>query len=193
MVFNTVKIKILTSILLLFIAANTASDTVTFQSFVGANILNKEYLETPFYIFALGKYEKRQNRVESENYLIKSGDLFRETHEFQRGADEKIIFDFYKNQLPTDIKLLFSCEKRACGESNNWANDHFKIKQLYGLNQYQRYSAYQFNDDHFITLYSVRRGNGRVYMQMDVLREQLPTADTNVTTGTTVTTATTPQ
>lgn len=189
MAFNTVKINTLVPMLLLLlmllISVNTKSDTVTFQPFVGANILYKERLETPFYIFALGKYEKRQNRVEPENFLVKSGELFRETHEFQRGSDEEIIFYFYKNQLPIDAKLLFSCEKRACGESNNWANVHFEIKQLYGSNQYQRYSAYQLKDDHFITLYSVRRGNGRVYMQMDVLKEKLPTTTSSTTTSST--------
>jgi hypothetical protein len=83
-------------------------------------------------------------------------------------------FLFYKEQLEKyNLRELFHCKARDCGTSNSWANIHFKIIQLYGLDQYQFYAAYEITnaDDKpfYVTLYSVMRGNKRAYVQLDIL------------------------
>src|SRR5690606_22768606 len=83
-------------------------------------------------------------------------------------------FDFYRQQLQEfNRRELFSCQARACGASNSWANNHFKILQLYGLDQFQQLAVFEVSDDtasYYVTLYSVQRGNRRVYVQLDVLQ-----------------------
>lgn len=69
--------------------------------------------------------------------------------------------------------LVFSCEGLDCGSSNAWANEHFGIDKLYGLDLMQRYQVWQLsyqNVNYFASAYLVQRGNKRVYFQLDVLR-----------------------
>jgi len=153
------------------IAINDVADAqpIQFIPYDQAKVINKEQSDTLNYLLALEPYKKRQNRWQAEKSIRLQGRLYRETHELASGFDEKDVYDFYKNQVPNTAKLVFECFRRDCAESNNWANDHFKIKQLYGLDEYQFYSVHQLGDDQYITLYVVRRGNRRVYTQIETL------------------------
>lgn len=134
-----------------------------------ARLLYKQERDTLNYRLALAPYKKRQNRWQPEKEIRLQGRLYSETHELQSGFDELEVFEFYQRQIPSTAKMLFNCERRDCGESNNWANDHFRIKQLYGLDQFQFYSVYQLDENQYITLYVVRRGNRRVYVHIETL------------------------
>ncbi len=146
-----------------------AAEPNQFLPYDRARVVNQEQRDVSIYRLALGPYEKLQNRWQPEKLLRLQGKLYRETHELPSGFDEQEVYDFYRSQIPSTAKVLFSCERRDCGESNNWANDHFRIKQLYGLDEYQFYSTYTINDEQYITLYVVRRGNRRVYSQIEIL------------------------
>lgn len=129
------------------------------------------------YIIALDKYRKVDNRWVPRKWQRQSGQLQRYTLEMPRDYVEEDVFKYYDDQLPNNAQLLFGCDGRRCGESNNWANDHFGIKQLYGTDTSQYYRAYQIPSqtlgqtpaDVYVTLYTVRRGNRRLYVQLDVL------------------------
>lgn len=132
-----------------------------------AETIQQEERDTLSYRLALGPYKKRQSRWQPEEYRRLQGRLYSETHELPSGFDEQDVYEFYRSQIPVEAKSLYACERRDCGESNNWANDHFRIKQLYGLNQYQFYSVHQLDNNHYLTLYVIRRGNRRVYIQIE--------------------------
>lgn len=121
------------------------------------------------YLLALGPYEKRYNRWQPEASARLSGLLTRYTYEIPAGADEADVFQFYLDQLPESAQTLYQCRAMHCGNSNNWANDHFRIKQLYGLDQYQFYGVYRLVTGETVTLYTVRRGNRRIYSHIDLL------------------------
>jgi len=130
------------------------------------NVLNSDY------VLALGKYKKRNNRWRPDKLVKVTGSLSRYTMELPKGYLAEEAFDYYVKQLPPSAQSLFRCEQRACGESNNWANEHFQIKQLYGLNESQYYGVFTFthaNSQHYATIYSVRRGNRRLYVQLDII------------------------
>src|SRR5690625_6657662 len=78
--------------------------------------------------------------------------------------------EFYREQLQGfSSRLLFSCSARECGSSSRWANQHFGVIQLHGLEQYQYYAVYEINHAqraYYVTLYAVQRGNRRVYLQV---------------------------
>lgn len=69
-------------------------------------------------------------------------------------------------------ELLFECHGRECGSSNQWANRIFGISKLYGPQRYQHYLAANISTADgplLIALYSIQRGNKRVYTQLDLL------------------------
>jgi len=149
--------------------ADVSHRVIHFVPFEQARIIEQSQQERQSYIVALGAYEKRKNRWQPERSFRVAGALYKQTHEIPSGYDEKDIFDFYKGQLPEVATTLYECERRNCGESNNWANDHFGIKRLYGNDGFQFYGVYQLKPETYVTIYSVRRGNRRIYAQLEVL------------------------
>ena len=140
--------------------------------FDGAELVDYLHRDNARYTLALGPYKKRDNRWRPDVFKRIQGALIRETYELPRGTDEREVFDFYRGQMAAvgtlQPETLYECSRRRCGDSNTWANDHFRIKQLYGLDQYQFYGVYQWNRG-VVSLYVVRRGNRRVYVQLDHL------------------------
>lgn len=123
------------------------------------------------YAVALGKYKKSDNLWLPEKVQYTQGQLTRYTLELPRHYSEDQVFAFYRDQLPDTASPLFECESRACGESNNWANDHFGVKQLYGTNTSQRYAVFSIEGEQtmYVTLYVIRRGNRRLYAQLETV------------------------
>ena len=149
--------------------ADAAPSPLALLPFESAELLDREYRPDSPYRLALGPYKKRDNRWQADVTQRIKGALIRETYELPRGTDEQEAFGFYRQQvLSADplATILYECARRRCGDSNNWANDHFRIKQLYGLDHNQFYGVYQ-QGKRFISLYVVRRGNRRVYLHID--------------------------
>lgn len=145
------------------------TDSFQFIAYDQARILYREERRVSNYKLALSPYVKKDNVWRTEDSLRLQGLLDRQTHELPKEFNEQEIFEFYRGQLPENRQALFVCERRDCGESNNWANVHFGIKQLYGLEQYQFYGTYKAGQQQFYTIYTVRRGNGRIYVQLERL------------------------
>ncbi|MFT5117677.1 MAG: hypothetical protein ACI9NY_001208 [Kiritimatiellia bacterium] len=144
-----------------------------------AKVLYQSNEDVSDYIIALDKYKKAGNRWTPEKFLRKQGQVIRYTLEMPRDYIAEEIFDFYRDQIPMQAERLFSCNSRACGESNNWANDHFGIKFLYGENTSQHYAVFRLAGSqqlgqsvNYMTIYTVRRGNRRLYAQLEVFLER---------------------
>lgn len=125
------------------------------------------------YTLALGTYRKIQGLWRVEQLRL-SGHLQRRTYRLPSNHSAREGFEFFAEQLQQyPAQALFVCHSRDCGESNAWANNHFNILQLYGLDQYQHYAAYQVElpgtQGVYVTIYAVLRGNKRVYVQLEVL------------------------
>jgi hypothetical protein len=144
----------------------------TFQQHPLATIFSQSNKLNNDYIIALDKYKKTDNRWAPEKWQREAGQLVRYTIEMPRDYLEEDVFAYYREQLPENSELLFGCKGRQCGESNNWANDHFGVKQLYGTGSSQFYSVFRIQHLEslsYVTIYTVRRGNRRLYTQLDVL------------------------
>lgn len=144
------------------------------ETYHNARVLSESKAQTEEYIFAIGSYKKVAGAWRLDRQQRLSGYLTRATLELPQGHSAKNGFDFYLDQLQNfNFRELFYCESRDCGTSNSWANNHFKILQLYGLDQFQYYGAYEITTadekPFYVALYAVQRGNKRVYMQIDVL------------------------
>ncbi|MDX9873640.1 MAG: DUF4892 domain-containing protein [Spongiibacteraceae bacterium] len=69
-------------------------------------------------------------------------------------------------------RSLYGCRGRACGPSNQWANAVFDNRELYGLDGAQWFDALELTEDghHYaVAIYSVERGNRRVYSHLDII------------------------
>lgn len=160
-------------LLLLFSSGSSLAQPIDWQLHPQAKVLY-ESIDEPVleYILALDKYRKTANRWSPKTFKRLKGDLTRYTLELPRDYTSEQVFAFYREQLPKSASELFFCQKRQCADSNNWANDHFKVKQLYGQDASQRYGAYEIKQEQavsYVTIYSVRRGNRRLYVQIEVL------------------------
>lgn len=152
----------------------TLAAELSIQPYHNARIMFQSTGSTDDYVFALGSYKKIAGSWRLDRQQRLSGNLTRYTVELPAGHSANNGFDFYLDQLQNfNLRELFHCTGRDCGTSNSWANNHFKILQLYGLDQFQQYGAYEVTNadakPFYVALYAVQRGNKRVYMQLDVL------------------------
>lgn len=141
------------------------------------------------WLLPLGPIERIDGLWLPEKRLRLEGQLRRRTIEFNAAQSEQKIFDAYQKVLTEQgAQLLFRCFGRDCGRSNNWANRFFSVYQLYGKEDSQRLGSYRWlsgGQEHYVTLYLVRRGNKRIYLQQEWLSRQassqaaelLPTAE----------------
>jgi hypothetical protein len=162
------------AVLMLIASGFLKADQLQLQPYHNARIMFETHLQTDEYVLALGSYKKAAGVWRLDRQQRLSGDLDRYTLELPEGHSAENGFDFYLDQLQNfNFRELFHCKSRDCGTSNSWANNHFKILQLYGLDQFQFYGAYEVTtaDDKpfYVSLYAVQRGNKRVYLQVDVL------------------------
>lgn len=174
--FKTLKKRIVTSyvlrgcLLLFFI--------IPFQFSYGS--------ELPAYPNArleLSADEERQNhpvitsRMKRVNGVVTSdgaqwldGHLNRTLYLLPPGHSSSQGYDFYVNQLrDLGVETLFQCGSFSCGASNFWANDIFNISTLYGQDKEQIFYIGK-NQGSYYSVYSVRRGNGRIYTLVDVFK-----------------------
>lgn len=86
-------------------------------------------------------------------------------------ARKKLLSDM---ENAADFNTLFQCSGLDCGSSNGWANEFLGVKQLYGLDTSQFYAVQAGVDldrkETYVVWYLIQRGNGRIYLQQDVVR-----------------------
>ncbi|WP_156826383.1 DUF4892 domain-containing protein [Marinobacterium rhizophilum] len=124
---------------------------------------------TPEYLLMLSELKKANNIVVADKRKALDGKLTRITYRIPDSHQPADAFEYYRSQLAAlDAEVLFQCSGRDCGSSHYWANDFFGIAQLYGLDRTQFYMAARLGSD-YLALYTVQRGNRRVYLQLDVI------------------------
>lgn len=144
------------------------------ESYPGARVVYYTNQPVSDYVLALSSYKKVAGDWLLDRSQRLKGQLDRYTLELPENHTAQNGFDFYLDQLRSqNSRELFYCKARDCGTSNSWANNHFKVLQLYGLDQYQQYAAFEViptsDKPVYVVLYVVQRGNRRVYLQVETL------------------------
>lgn len=150
-----------------------ASESDFFKRYPRSKIDDFKVEETADYLLALAA-PKTVNAVMRLDYSERlAGMLTRITYRAPDNESSKQVFDHFRSQINNlSYRLLFECNGRECGDSNEWANRIFEISKLYGPDRYQHYLAAQLNTKSgpvFVALYTIQRGNKRVYTQLDLL------------------------
>lgn len=161
-------------LLILMTAVPSGAAGLNLQDYPGARTVFRSEDKVDEYRLALSSYKKSEGIWQAERQQRLRGKLTRITQELPSNHSAQAGFEFYLEQLQQfNRRELFFCRARDCGTSNTWANNHFKIIQLYGLDQFQFYGAYEVMTESptplYISIYAVQRGNKRVYVHIDIL------------------------
>lgn len=164
---------LIVQVLMVLAAGAMPAAALELNDYPGARLVFSSREEVGDYTLALGTYRKVGGMMRVQHQRL-AGELTRKTYELPDNHSAAQGFDYFLRQLSGhSLRELYRCSGRECGQSNHWANDHFGILQLYGLDQYQYYGAFELvGRDHagvYVTLYSVLRGNRRVFVQVEVL------------------------
>lgn len=168
------NVRLITLLLGCLLAAMEPVLALELDDYPGARRVFSTTEKVSDYMLALGTYRKVGGIMRVEHQRL-SGQLTRTTYELPDNHSAAQGFDYFLRQLSRySLRELYRCSGRECGQSNHWANDHFEILQLYGLDQYQYYGAFELLDSEqrgvYVTLYGVLRGNRRVFVQVEVLQ-----------------------
>lgn len=154
-------------------AVNIAGAVVLSDDLKSQRLLFQSSRKNVQYNIALGAFKKVNSEwvVDDEQEVYANIDSA--TFEFVSRTSMSEAWDILKsNFVKSSSDVLFMCNGLDCGSSNVWANDYFKIKQLYGLNPSQRYLAIRNSLDGETTykvLYMVKRGNRRIMAHVDTI------------------------
>jgi hypothetical protein len=128
------------------------------------------------YRLVLGSIKKVNNQWRAKQEVKSRALVSRVTLEL----DELVSYTDARKKLRSDMDntddfaVLFQCSGLDCGSSNGWANEFLGVKQLYGLDTSQFYVVQAGLDENrketYVIWYLVQRGNGRIYLQQDVVR-----------------------
>lgn len=121
------------------------------------------------YRLTLGALKSVNATLVAEREIVLQGRIERKTLEFVTELQYAEAWGVVQDEIiDSSDRVLFACDGYSCGSSNAWANSRFEIKQLYGLDQTQKYRAF-VNDEtnEFLVVYFVQRGNKRLYVQVD--------------------------
>ena len=151
---------------------STAFGANIFKAFPNAQLERSEQEARQNHPVIVNRMKKVNGVVTSDDAGWLEGELSRKVYELPQGQSSEAGYDFFVGQFRAlGIKELFSCRSFSCGESNFWANDIFNIALLYGQNRQQHYYIGEKLGTYY-SVYSVKRGNGRIYTLVDVFRGQ---------------------
>jgi len=137
------------------------------QPFPLSREIQNRDIEVQEYRLMLGSVIKINRLIRSGSELRLSGKLTRITWQLPVGHSPEDGFRNFRGQLQdAGTELLFECSGRQCGASSIWANDLFDTTRLYGIDESQFYLAAR-KGTNYLVVYTVRRGNGRVFLHLD--------------------------
>jgi len=114
------------------------------------------------------------NTLQIETQQIVNGERTNKLLEIKPGYTIKDARLFYLNFFNARGELLYSCEKRACGSSNYWANKILNEHQLYGRDSNQFYLAGKLKQGEktlWLSVYGVKNGLKKNLIYISVISE----------------------
>jgi hypothetical protein len=151
-----------------------SEDLAFIERFPQSWIVDYRQQQVPDYSLATGRIKKVDGVIAPDSRQYLSGQLTRITYRIPGGRSSEQVKDHFEQQFQRlKARQMFSCDGRDCGDSNQWANAQFKIARLYGIDREQFYRALHFErqgQSHYLAFYTVKRGNKRVYAQLDLIQ-----------------------
>jgi len=142
--------------------------------FPDSEIVEAQFREDVIHTLVLGSLQRKREEVVPEASERIRGNVTQLLYEVSQEFTGDDVYQFFLQQMrDKSYQSLFSCEGRACGSSNYWANDIFKNRILYGPERNQYYMAMRTNlgveNEPSISLYIITRANRRIYAYVEVI------------------------
>lgn len=151
------------------------------KPFPNSTLVSSESLANVVYQVPLGTLQRNGGRAAPEKSLRVNGALNKLLYEVAPSFSGRDVQVFLKQQFAqAGLEALFACEGRSCGSSNDWANDVFSNRVLYGPAQNQFFMAYvdrSSKSANFVVSYIITRGNGRLYSYIELLESNATAPD----------------
>ncbi len=150
-----------------------ADDLSQFDRYPLSSIVEYQADTTPEYALALGIIKKVNGVAAPEKQRYLTGDLTKITYQIPSGHSTNEVAAFVQKELAKrQADILYQCEARSCGSSNDWANIVFGIPKLYGLTGEQYYWAATLGNNLNMAIYLTQRGNRQVFLHIEALQSQ---------------------
>lgn len=154
-------------------AANN-SEHPLIAKFPDSELIAVTFSEDINYRLVLGSLQRSRGDVFPEESERLRGNVTRITYEVSQEFTGEDVYQYFSEQIASrGYTELFTCQGRACGSSNYWANDIFGNRILYGPERNQFYLASRVNSgeeiEPSISLYIITRGNRKIYAYLEIL------------------------
>ncbi len=149
----------------------SVAQNITVPHFGSFELITKKTSAESTWELPLSKYQKVDGFWRLADSVFLNGELSQHIFLIRSPGGFKKIADFYQAWArQKNLSLLFSCEGRSCGYSNDWANRFFKNKRLNGLSGKQIFLAVK-RDKVYAAVYLVERPTGQILLAIDNFRE----------------------
>ncbi|RDH44467.1 DUF4892 domain-containing protein [Zooshikella ganghwensis] len=169
-----VKYQAMMVLALLFHMLTAKADLLGIAPYPNAKIEEKQQRDVTNHQVVLSAVRKVNGLLRAEKELWLDGTLHRVLYQIPTGHSNKEAFDYFVEQVSkSGSTVLFRCEERRCGSSNLWANQVFEVAKLYGPDREQYYQVAKYFEQqqlYYIALYTIRRGNRRVYAMVEIFK-----------------------
>lgn len=119
----------------------------------------------------LGPLKKVNNALQPESSEFIRGTRTAITYRIRNERRTSVVEQFLKGQIVEGGQILFECEGRACGSSNDWSNIIFNRSILYGPSEFQHYILARMTGEstYYVAVYIAQRGTGELYSHLDIV------------------------
>lgn len=150
------------------------ADHPLLEGFPDSQIIEARFSENINHTLVLGSLQRTRQQVVPEASERVRGNVTRLLYEVSQEFTGDDVHEFYREQMrEKSYSELYSCEGRACGSSNYWANDIFRNRILYGPERNQYYLAMRTNlgvaSEPSMSVYIITRANRRIYAYVEVI------------------------
>jgi|GEM_PF-1575384 len=156
-----------------FVLYITFNASVVFASAIPlyshANLEYQKISQAQEHQFLLSTPKRISNTLNIEKEVLLAGDRSNLLLKIKPTGSSKEAYLFYKGLIGERGQVSYSCEERACGSSNYWANSIFNESKLYGRDSEQYYLAGRLNikgQHYFVSVYIVKNGRKQQYIYL---------------------------
>jgi len=130
--------------------------------------------------FLLSTPKRISNTLNIEKEVLLSGKRNNLLLKVKAAGTSKDAFLYYQKLLLEQGEVSYSCEERACGSSNYWANSIFNESKLYGRDSEQYYLAGRLSvnqQNYFVSVYIVKNGRKQQFIYLSYILDITPVSD----------------
>lgn len=161
-------------VLALLLGLCWAGGAMAQEGYPHAEQVHRQVAARDDYMLALGHIRRMGALWQPSESLRLSGELERQTWLLPEGRSPAEAHQWWlEHWQPNLWRVLYSCRGQACGSSHRWAGVVFEVRELAGTDGSQHYDVVELEGEdgalQVAALYTVQRGNRRVYSQLDRL------------------------